>query len=110
MAELESNTIKIRVRELQRAEQALSQACEATRAIEDFDVDTYEQERQKLKQLEDDYRAFRATLFKETDLPLDPDDTWMLFIKSAEDYRQHDDRSEDRRVGKECRSRWSPYH
>lgn len=89
VAELESNTIRIRIRELQRAEQALSQACEATRAIEDFDVDGYEQERQKLKQLEDDYRAFRATLFKEADLPLDPDDTWMLFIKSAEDYRQH---------------------
>src|SRR5258706_15957701 len=24
--------------------------------------------------------------------------------------RQHEDRSEERRVGKECRSRWSPYH
>ena len=23
---------------------------------------------------------------------------------------QWDDRSEERRVGKECRSRWSPYH
>ena len=23
---------------------------------------------------------------------------------------KHDDRSEERRVGKECRSRWSPYH
>jgi hypothetical protein len=23
---------------------------------------------------------------------------------------RHDDRSEERRVGKECRSRWSPYH
>src|SRR2546421_4264377 len=23
---------------------------------------------------------------------------------------QHDERSEERRVGKECRSRWSPYH
>ena len=22
----------------------------------------------------------------------------------------HQDRSEERRVGKECRSRWSPYH
>ena len=22
----------------------------------------------------------------------------------------HEDRSEERRVGKECRSRWSPYH
>ena len=24
--------------------------------------------------------------------------------------RFHDERSEERRVGKECRSRWSPYH
>src|SRR3989449_9628264 len=24
--------------------------------------------------------------------------------------RERDDRSEERRVGKECRSRWSPYH
>src|SRR3712207_7581538 len=24
--------------------------------------------------------------------------------------RAHHDRSEERRVGKECRSRWSPYH
>src|SRR3712207_7448924 len=24
--------------------------------------------------------------------------------------RDHPDRSEERRVGKECRSRWSPYH
>ena len=23
---------------------------------------------------------------------------------------KYDDRSEERRVGKECRSRWSPYH
>ena len=25
-------------------------------------------------------------------------------------YNHFDDRSEERRVGKECRSRWSPYH
>ena len=30
----------------------------------------------------------------------------------CEGYDDHDDttRSEERRVGKECRSRWSPYH
>ena len=89
VAELESNTIKIRIRELQRTEQALSQACEATRAIEDFDVDAYEQERQKLKQLEENYRLFRDALFKGADLPMAPDDTWMMFIESAEKYRQH---------------------
>ena len=27
-----------------------------------------------------------------------------------EEADQMDDRSEERRVGKECRSRWSPYH
>src|SRR3954452_6289600 len=27
-----------------------------------------------------------------------------------EEFRRHDVRSEERRVGKECRSRWSPYH
>ena len=36
-------------------------------------------------------------------------------IKSGREYRwkEHDSltvRSEERRVGKECRSRWSPYH
>ena len=29
---------------------------------------------------------------------------------SAEENPQPDNRSEERRVGKECRSRWSPYH
>ena len=28
----------------------------------------------------------------------------------VESYQKLDDRSEERRVGKECRSRWSPYH
>ena len=32
-------------------------------------------------------------------------------LKQYQDYgEQLDDRSEERRVGKECRSRWSPYH
>jgi len=104
VAELESNTIKIRIRELQRTEQALSQACEATRAIEDFDVDAYEQERQKLKQLEENYRLFRDALFKEADLPMAPDDTWMMFIESAERYRQHLDAHSVYDTGR-CRGR-----
>ena len=29
---------------------------------------------------------------------------------SAEVKRKAEERSEERRVGKECRSRWSPYH
>ena len=32
------------------------------------------------------------------------------FIGGRTTDRKRDDRSEERRVGKECRSRWSPYH
>ena len=45
---------------------------------------------------------------------VDPDDIETLedLIISAvnEALRAQEDRSEERRVGKECRSRWSPYH
>ena len=30
--------------------------------------------------------------------------------KIEKEIQKSDDRSEERRVGKECRSRWSPYH
>ena len=37
-----------------------------------------------------------------------------LFLRSTRELKLteagNDDRSEERRVGKECRSRWSPYH
>ena len=32
----------------------------------------------------------------------------LIFIKDKKDFDF--ERSEERRVGKECRSRWSPYH
>ena len=31
-------------------------------------------------------------------------------LRSEFEYYYNKDRSEERRVGKECRSRWSPYH
>ena len=31
-------------------------------------------------------------------------------LESVKDRLPEDKRSEERRVGKECRSRWSPYH
>ena len=33
-----------------------------------------------------------------------------LYGRNASGKTMLDDRSEERRVGKECRSRWSPYH
>ena len=34
----------------------------------------------------------------------------LIFDKGGENIQWRKDRSEERRVGKECRSRWSPYH
>src|SRR2546427_1205315 len=34
----------------------------------------------------------------------------MLSVRAGDWFRQDQLRSEERRVGKECRSRWSPYH
>ena len=33
-----------------------------------------------------------------------------LIVRTKKEIRRADGRSEERRVGKECRSRWSPYH
>ena len=41
------------------------------------------------------------------------DETWMdleTVIQSEVSQKEKNKRSEERRVGKECRSRWSPYH
>ena len=41
-------------------------------------------------------------------------DEWQAFLENvpaaSESLQEHLTRSEERRVGKECRSRWSPYH
>ena len=37
-------------------------------------------------------------------------DTEFIAVESEHSTISTDDRSEERRVGKECRSRWSPYH
>ena len=36
--------------------------------------------------------------------------TPLVIARTIDDGVHNDDRSEERRVGKECRSRWSPYH
>ena len=36
--------------------------------------------------------------------------SWSQHLRSAQEFLKVGDRSEERRVGKECRSRWSPYH
>ena len=42
--------------------------------------------------------------------PLDFDRTLLYNEAEQFDFKDSSVRSEERRVGKECRSRWSPYH
>ena len=63
------------------------------------------------------YNAFQVTTFQELTEPPDyflkeaVQDKQMNFIELDRYIRDlQQSRSEERRVGKECRSRWSPYH
>ena len=59
-------------------------------------------------------RDVRITLITKSDL--ESNDSYlaqggMCMLKEQSDFDSFfEDRSEERRVGKECRSRWSPYH
>ena len=53
--------------------------------------------------------ALESTL-NNKDLSTSSSDELMEVCKDFEEYFAEQMRSEERRVGKECRSRWSPYH
>ena len=74
-------------------------------------------------QAEDGIREYKVTGVQTCALPIPPQLPGALDIRQALEYARqnasrHPDtiqlhagyRSEERRVGKECRSRWSPYH
>ena len=42
--------------------------------------------------------------------PVDLDEVRRIYLSLSRLLSTHVERSEERRVGKECRSRWSPYH
>src|SRR2546430_8873379 len=61
-----------------------------------------------------DLDSFTDELIKRVDAASDPsagvDDAQKYFDSKKTAMSAKMDRSEERRVGKECRSRWSPYH
>ena len=65
----------------------LSQTAEQTAALQEDDSDNYEA---AIAMVEQTLKALLGT--------------------SDEEEKESEERSEERRVGKECRSRWSPYH
>jgi len=89
VAALEANTIAAQITLRQRAERVLTQATGATTALTAFDVHGYNESLVKRSELQADYKAFRAELFKAADLPADPEETWEAFVSSGEAYRRH---------------------
>ena len=65
----------------------------------------------KFPELELDREIIRTTGDKIKDAPLAKVGGKGIFVKEIDEaVRDGRVRSEERRVGKECRSRWSPYH
>lgn len=89
VAALEADTISAEIKLQQRVERILTQASTAATVIADFNVAAYDRELAALAGLEEDYRIFRAALFKAADLPAEPDDTWSAFIEAGEAYQAH---------------------
>jgi len=55
-------------------------------------------------------KAVRKAIGPDIKLRVDGNMGWRTPKQAARIIRQMEERSEERRVGKECRSRWSPYH
>src|SRR3712207_7290340 len=55
-------------------------------------------------------RLAASTRPREQDAALQPDDPVLDTLESGRTGDRISERSEERRVGQECRSRWSPYH
>ena len=53
--------------------------------------------------------ALRGTILAR-DIPKQPFADLLRAFRQDQTIKRYADRSEERRVGKECRSRWSPYH
>ena len=79
----------------------------------DFDIDgTFSPE--DLEKIENKMRELSKANLPVSRQKLSRNEAIKLFKGMGEDYKveiiEQIDRSEERRVGKECRSRWSPYH
>lgn len=89
VAALEADTISAEITALARTERALKQAAALATTVADFDGNAFSAERDKLSDLQNDYRMFRAALFEAADLPAEPDDTWNGFVQAGERYKAH---------------------
>ena len=74
--------------------------------------ETWLDDEERKNQLEESKNPVKPTFFGYERVPRDQktDRVIQHFNSVARHYDYMNSRSEERRVGKECRSRWSPYH
>lgn len=89
VAALEADMISSEITALARTERALKQAAALATTVAGFDGNAFSVERDKLADLQNDYRLFRAALFEAADLPAEPDETWNSFVQAGEQYKAH---------------------
>ena len=81
--------------------------CGTTASLCGLEAAGFEQNEEKMAQAIQRIEMLNAYLFIQSGIPViySGDE-----IGQVNDYSYKESRSEERRVGKECRSRWSPYH
>jgi len=89
VAALEANTLSAEITSRQRGERVLRLGISGAEALSGFDAKAYNEALAKRAELQTDYAAFRLELFKEADLPAEPEATWEAFVASGEAYRQY---------------------
>ena len=72
--------------------------------IEEYDIETAEDIQDALKDL------LGGTIKSMMEAEMDEHLGYEPYERCEKDNYRNSSRSEERRVGKECRSRWSPYH
>ena len=89
VAALEADTISAQIGTRQRAERVLAQATAAASSLATFDAAGYNAAISERSTLRNDYKQFRADLFKTASLPTEPEETWEAFISAGDAYSSH---------------------
>ena len=72
-----------------RFQNVLAEALAYTAVVGDFKIQDYSVALTSLSELHSDQTVLRDSLFAAANLPVDPDQTWEVFISSGQEYRRH---------------------
>lgn len=89
VAALEANTLQAQISERHGLRGALRQANTAASMVTALDTVAHSRYLSERDDLRADYSRFRAELFAAADLPAEPDESWEVFIRGGDRYRQH---------------------